>query len=127
MFFLGIVTKVTATRQQWHCRPEHHCMILFSFQRVHICMYMHMLGNKEVLYLLAKASSLSQLQLTYIRGKTDFCTFCYPGSVTPEDRIQYSFASRAKFVTVDSVCVSSTFQLYQHSGFSADLQMLAFL
>lgn len=39
MFFLDIITKVTATRQQWNCRPEHPCTILFSFHRVHIFIY----------------------------------------------------------------------------------------
>ena len=39
MFFLDITTKGMATRQQWYCRPEHHCTILFSFQSVHIYIY----------------------------------------------------------------------------------------
>lgn len=78
MFFLDIITKVTATRQQWYCRPERPCTILFSFHSVHIFIYMHMLENEEVLYLSAKASSVTQLQLTYFREKIHLCTHSPP-------------------------------------------------
>ena len=105
MFFLDYQSHGKTAAVVLQARPPLYNPLFFQSVRIYI--YTHtciILGNEEVLYLLAKAYSITQLQLTYIGGKIYLCTYLLPRLCKTRSHTQHSFASKSKFVTVDSVC-----------------------
>lgn len=72
IFFLDIITKVMATRQEWYWRPEHQS----SFQTVHTHIYWGERGATSE----NTSSSTSQLQLPHVQGK--MCPPLLHGQIT---------------------------------------------